>query len=459
MQIDSSIFKAYDIRGVVDKTLTFEAARAVGQALGSLAREKNISTLCVGRDGRLSGPKLSEALIEGITDMGVNVKSIGMTPTPVLYFATFLTETGSGVAVTGSHNPPEYNGLKMMMGKDTLYGDGIQDLRHRIEAGITVSEQKGTVEEIDVVTPYLKKITDDVKLARPIKVAIDCGNGVTGPIAMELFKRLGCEITPLYTEIDGHFPNHHPDPSKPANLKDLIETVKNTDVELGLAFDGDGDRLGVVTKSGQIIYPDRQIMLFAADILKHNPGAPIIYDVKCTRRLVPWIKEHGGVPTICRTGHSLVTAKLKETQAPFAGEMSGHLFFNDKRWPGFDDGLYAGARILEILSRYPNPSEGLEALPTAVNTPELHIEMAEGENKRFVEKLQKQLHFDDATDVITIDGIRVEWNDGFALARSSNTTPVVVLRLEGDTAEALERIKTRFAEALKQVDPNVKLPF
>ena len=459
MQIDSSIFKAYDIRGVVDKTLTFEAARAVGQALGSLACEKNISTLCVGRDGRLSGPKLSKALIEGITDMGVNVKSIGMTPTPVLYFATFLTETGSGVAVTGSHNPPEYNGLKMMMGKDTLYGDSIQDLRHRIEAGITVSEQKGTVEEIDVVTPYLKKITDDVKLARPIKVAIDCGNGVTGPIAMELFKRLGCEITPLYTEIDGHFPNHHPDPSKPANLKDLIETVKNTDVELGLAFDGDGDRLGVVTKSGQIIYPDRQIMLFAADILKHNPGAPIIYDVKCTRRLVPWIKEHGGVPTICRTGHSLVKAKLKETQAPFAGEMSGHLFFNDKRWPGFDDGLYAGARILEILSRCPNPSKVLEALPTAVNTPELHIEMAEGENKRFVEKLQKQLHFDDATDVITIDGIRVEWNDGFALARSSNTTPVVVLRLEGDTAEALERIKTRFAEALKQVDPNVKLPF
>lgn len=459
MQIDSSLFKAYDIRGVVDKTLTLEAARAVGQALGSLAREKNISTLCVGRDGRLSGPKLSEALIEGITDMGVNVKSIGMTPTPVLYFATFLTETGSGVAVTGSHNPPEYNGLKMMMGKDTLYGDGIQDLRHRIEAGITVSEQKGSVEEIDVVTPYLKKITDDVKLTLPIKVAIDCGNGVTGPIAMELFKRLGCEVTPLYTEIDGHFPNHHPDPSKPANLKDLIETVKNTDVELGLAFDGDGDRLGVVTKSGQIIYPDRQIMLFAADILKHNPGAPIIYDVKCTRRLVPWIKEHGGVPTICRTGHSLVKAKLKETQAPFAGEMSGHLFFNDKRWPGFDDGLYAGARILEILSRCPNPSEVLEALPTAVNTPELHIEMAEGENKRFVEKLQKQLHFDDATDVITIDGIRVEWNDGFALARSSNTTPVVVLRLEGDTPEALERIKTRFAEALKQVDPNVKLPF
>ena len=459
MQIDPSIFKAYDIRGVVDKTLTVEAARAVGQALGALALEKHIDTLCVGRDGRLSGPKLSEALMEGITDMGVNVKSIGMTPTPVLYFATFLTETGSGVAVTGSHNPPEYNGLKMMMAKDTLYGEGIQALRTRIEKGIETAQHKGQIEEIDVLTPYLSKVLGDVKLERTMKVAIDCGNGVTGPLAMELFKRLGCEVTPLYTEIDGHFPHHHPDPSKPANLADLIETVKNSDVELGLAFDGDGDRLGVVTKSGQIIYPDRQIMLFAADILKHNPGAPIIYDVKCTRRLVPWIKEHGGVPTICRTGHSLVKAKLKETQAPFAGEMSGHLFFNDKRWPGFDDGLYAGTRILEILSRYENPSAVLEALPTAVNTPELHIEMAEGENKRFVQKLQQQLRFDDATDIITIDGIRVEWEDGFALARPSNTTPVVVLRLEGDTPEALERIKTCFGNALKKVDPSIVLPF
>lgn len=459
MQIDSSIFKAYDIRGVVDKTLTTEAARAIGQALGALALEKNVGTLCVGRDGRLSGPKLSEALIAGITDMGINVKSIGMTPTPVLYFATFMTQTGSGVAVTGSHNPPEYNGLKMMMAKDTLFGEGIQALRARIEAGIEVAQQKGRVEEIDVITPYLDKVTEDVKLARPMKVAIDCGNGVTGPVAMELFKRLGCEITPLFTEIDGHFPNHHPDPSKPANLAALIETVKTTDVELGLAFDGDGDRLGVVTKSGQIIFPDRQMMLFAADILQHNPGAPIIYDVKCTRRLVPWIKEHGGIPTICRTGHSLVKAKLKETQAPFAGEMSGHLFFNDQRWPGFDDGLYAGARMLEILSRAEDPSAVLEALPSAVNTPELHIEMAEGENKRFVEKLQKELHFDDASDVITIDGIRVEWEDGFALARSSNTTPVVVLRLEGDTETSLERIKKRFGEAIKTVDPNVVLPF
>lgn len=459
MQIDSSIFKAYDIRGIVDKTLTAEATRAIGQALGTLARENNINALCVGRDGRLSGPSLSKALMEGITDVGVDVKSIGMTPTPVLYFATFLTGTGSGVAVTGSHNPPEYNGLKMMMGKDTLYGEGIQSLRASIENGIRLAESKGRIEEIDVITPYLAKVLGDVKLARPMKIAMDCGNGVTGPLALKLFQQLGCKVTPLFTEIDGHFPHHHPDPSKPTNLSDLIETVKTSDVELGIAFDGDGDRLGVVTKSGQIIYPDRQIMLFAADILKHNPGSPIIYDVKCTRRLVTWIKEHGGIPTICQTGHSLVKAKLKEIQAPFAGEMSGHLFFNDKRWPGFDDGLYAGARILEILSGFEDPSAVLEALPSAVNTPELHIEMAEGENKQFVQKLQQQLHFDDATDIITIDGIRVEWEDGFALARPSNTTPVVVLRLEGDTKEALDRIKKRFGDALKKVDPSITLPF
>ena len=389
MQIDSSIFKAYDIRGVVDSTLTTDATYAIGQALAELAHEKGVNTLCVGRDGRLSGPKLSEALIKGIASMGINVIDIGMVPTPVLYFATFYTGTGSGVAVTGSHNPPEYNGLKMMMAKDTLFGEGIQNLRDRILRGINPTGREGTITRQDVVTPYLNKILSDVKRARPVKVEIDCGNGVTGPLAMKLFSQLGCEIIPLFTDIDGHFPHHHPDPSKPANLSHLIEMVKNSDAEVGIAFDGDGDRLGVVTKSGEIIFPDRQMMLFAADILKHNPGAPIIYDVKCTRRLIPWIKEHGGVPTICCTGHSLVKAKLKETQAPFAGEMSGHLFFNDQRWPGFDDGLYAGARMLEILSRSDNRSALLESLPSSVNTPELHIEMAEGENKRFVARLQK----------------------------------------------------------------------
>ena len=416
--------------------------------------------MCVGRDGRLSGPALSEALIAGIVSAGVNVKDIGMVPTPVLYFATKYFDNGSGVAVTGSHNPSEYNGLKMMLGGLTLFGETITGIADAIESGDIISaEVPGTVEKVDVLPAYLEKITSDVKLARGMKVAIDCGNGVTGPTAERLFKGLGVDVDELYFDIDGNFPNHHPDPSKPANLTDLIRRVQTTDAELGLAFDGDGDRLGVVTKAGNIIYPDRQMMLFAADILERKPGSQIIYDVKCTRALVPWIREHGGVPTISATGHSLVKARLRETGAPFAGEMSGHLFFNDGRWPGFDDGLYAGARLLEILSRSEDPSGVLDSLPTAVNTPELQIQMKEGENKRFVEKIRQAAKFDDAEDVILIDGLRVEFKDGFALARSSNTTPVVVLRIEGDTPEALERIKKRFGDFLKSVEPTLDLPF
>lgn len=460
MQVDRSIFKAYDIRGIVGETLTEEVARAVGQVLGTRARRQGIDSLCVGRDGRLSGPSLAAALMQGIASTGVDVKNIGMVPTPVLYFATKYFDNGSGVAVTGSHNPAEYNGLKMMLGGLTLFGEGITSIADAIEAGdVITAEVPGTIEEVDVLEAYLKTVTDDVKLARGMKIAVDCGNGVTGPMARRLFAALGAEVHELYFEVDGHFPNHHPDPSKPANLTELIEVVKTSDVELGLAFDGDGDRLGVVTKSGAIIYPDRQMMLFAADILTRHPGAQIIYDVKCTRALVPWIREHGGVPTISATGHSLVKARLRETGAPFAGEMSGHLFFNDGRWPGFDDGAYAGARLLEILSRSEKPSEVLDALPTAVNTPELQIKMREGENKRFIEKIRAAARFDDAEDVILIDGLRVEFADGFALARASNTTPVVVLRLEGDTPEALERIKARFGAFLKSVDPTLELPF
>ena len=460
MKADRSIFKAYDIRGIVGKTLTVDVARAVGQALGTLAVRAGISEFCVGRDGRLSGPELAAALIEGIAAAGVNVIDIGMTPTPVLYFATTYFKNGTGVAVTGSHNPADYNGFKMMLGGLTLFGGGIAHLADMIDAGdLVTAEKSGTVREADVIGPYLEKVAGDVKLARPIKVAVDCGNGVTGPTVRRMFKALGADVTELYFDVDGHFPNHHPDPSKPANLAELIDVVKNTDVELGLAFDGDGDRLGVVTKSGSIIYPDRQMMLFAADILQKHPGAQIIYDVKCTRALVPWIREHGGVPTISATGHSLVKARLRETGAPFAGEMSGHLFFNDGRWPGFDDGAYAAARLLEIVSRSENPSEMLDALPTAVNTPELQIPMAEGENKRFIEKIRAAAKFDDAEDVILIDGLRVEFKDGFALARASNTTPVVVLRIEGDTPEALERIKVRFGEFLKSVDGSITLPF
>ena len=460
MKADRSIFKAYDIRGIVGKTLTADVARAVGQALGTLAVRAGISEFCVGRDGRLSGPELAGALIEGLAAAGVNVINIGMTPTPVLYFATTYFKNGSGVAVTGSHNPADYNGFKMMLGGLTLFGEGIAQLADMIDSGdLITAEQPGTVREVDVIGPYLEKVASDVKLARPLKVAVDCGNGVTGPTVRRMFETLGADVTELYFDVDGHFPNHHPDPSKPANLAELIDVVKSTDVELGLAFDGDGDRLGVVTKSGSIIYPDRQMMLFAADILQKHPGAQIIYDVKCTRALVPWIREHGGVPTISATGHSLVKARLRGTGAPFAGEMSGHLFFNDGRWPGFDDGAYAAARLLEIVSRCDNPSEMLDALPTAVNTPELQIPMAEGENKRFIEKIRAAAKFDDAEDVILIDGLRVEFKDGFALARSSNTTPVVVLRIEGDTPEALERIKRRFGDFLKSVDSSIALPF
>ena len=460
MKADRSIFKAYDIRGIVGKTLTADVARAVGQALGTLAVRAGISEFCVGRDGRLSGPELAGALIEGLAAAGVNVINIGMTPTPVLYFATTYFKNGSGVAVTGSHNPADYNGFKMMLGGLTLFGEGIAQLADMIDSGdLITAEQPGTVREVDVIGPYLEKVASDVKLARPLKVAVDCGNGVTGPTVRRMFETLGADVTELYFDVDGHFPNHHPDPSKPANLAELIDVVKSTDVELGLAFDGDGDRLGGVTKSGSILYPDRQMMLFAADILQKHPGAQIIYDVKCTRALVPWIREHGGVPTISATGHSLVKARLRETGAPFAGEMSGHLFFNDGRWPGFDDGAYAAARLLEIVSRCDNPSEMLDALPTAVNTPELQIPMAEGENKRFIEKIRAAAKFDDAEDVILIDGLRVEFKDGFALARSSNTTPVVVLRIEGDTPEALERIKRRFGDFLKSVDSSIALPF
>ena len=465
--ISSSIFKAYDIRGIVDGdpakvTLTDAVARGVGAALGLQAKAKGIPAIVVGRDGRLSGPRLIAALTQGINSAGVEAIDIGMVPTPVVYFATVLTNTGSGVAVTGSHNPPEYNGLKMMLGGGTLYGDGIQDLYKAIVdpsfAGKLDANAPVRVTQRDVTGEYLTKILGDVKLSRPMKIAIDCGNGVAGALAPQLFKSLGCEVTELFTEVDGTFPNHHPDPAHPENLQDLIRCLAETDCEIGLAFDGDGDRLGVVTKSGQIIWPDRQLMLYAQDVLAHRPGGQIIYDVKCTRNLAPWVRKHGGVPLMWRTGHSLIKAKLKETGAPLAGEMSGHVFFND-RWYGFDDGLYTGARLLEILSRSANPSAVLEALPDAIATPELHIHTAEGDNFKLVEALQRNARFEGADEVITIDGVRVEYPDGFGLARASNTTPVVVTRFEADSEAAIARIKAAFKAAITAVAPGVDVPF
>lgn len=459
MTADLSIFKAYDIRGIVGKTLTEDVVRDIGRVLGTMAKEKRVDSICVGRDGRLSGLALSKKLMEGIISAGVNVKNIGMVPTPVLYFATKHFGNGSGVAVTGSHNPPDYNGLKMMLAGLTLFGAEIQGIGARVNAGDwKIAETPGVIEEVDALTPYMDKIINDVKLARSMKVAVDAGNGVAGPTAVRLLKALGCELVELYTDINGHFPNHHPDPSKLANLVDLQAALAAGDAEVGIAFDGDGDRLGVVTRDGNVIFPDRQMMLFSADILEKHPGAQIVYDVKCTRRLIPWVKEHGGEPVISCTGHSLVKAKLRETGALFAGEMSGHLFFNDGRWPGFDDGVYAGMRLLEVLSRTENPSAALNALPSAYNTPELQIPVAEGENKEIVAKLQATLSFPDAARTITIDGVRTEWEDGFALVRASNTTPVLVLRFEGDTPEALERIKQTFMQAVSQVVPGLAIP-
>ena len=456
-QLPAEIFKAYDIRGIVNKSLTPDVVRRIGHALGSLAVEQGQKAIAVGRDGRLSGPELAGALMDGICAAGVDAIDVGCVPTPVTYFAAYELGCHSCVSVTGSHNPPDYNGLKMVIGGTTLALEAIQDLKKRAESG-NLKHGQGERRSADVLPAYVEKISGDVKLARPMKIVMDCGNGVAGAIAPELFKRLGCEIVPLFCEVDGNFPNHHPDPSKPENLADVIKALKETDAEIGIAFDGDGDRLGVVTKDGEIIYPDRQLMLFAADVLSRVPGGTIIYDVKCTRRLAPWIKQHGGIPLMWNTGHALVKAKLKETGAPLAGEMSGHTFFKE-RWYGFDDGLYTGARLLEILSRSADANPALKNLPNSPSTPELNIKMAEGEPFALIDQLKAEGKFAGAEEIITIDGIRVEYADGFGLARPSNTTPVVVLRFEADDAAALERIQAAFRSALNGVWPGIQLPF
>jgi len=451
------IFKAYDIRGIVDKTLTIEAVRQIGHALGSEARARKQTTIVVGRDGRHSGPAFAKALADGINAAGIDVIDIGAVATPLTYFAAYHLGANSCVSITGSHNPPEYNGLKMVLGGETLYGPLIQDLRRRIAENDLASGQ-GKVTQTDVRPAYIERILSDVKLARPMKIVLDSGNGVAGNTAPELFKKLGCSLHELFSEVDGDFPNHHPDPSKPENLQDVIGALKTTDAELGLAFDGDGDRLGVVTKDGEIIYPDRQLMLFAADVLSRVPGGKIIYDVKCTRNLAKWVRDHGGEPIMWNTGHALVKAKLKETGAPLAGEMSGHMFFKE-RWYGFDDGLYTGVRLLEILSKTADPSAVLKALPNAVSTPELNIKLNEGEAVKIVEKLKSDAKFEGEKERITIDGIRVEYADGFGLARSSNTTPVLVLRFEADNEAALKRIQADFAHALSEVWPGIDTNF
>jgi phosphomannomutase/phosphoglucomutase len=457
MQLPAEIFKAYDIRGVVGRSLTAPVVEAIGRALGSLARERHCDTLVVGRDGRLSGAEFAHALANGIRSAGANVVDVGMVTTPMTYFAAQHLATHCSAMVTGSHNPPDYNGLKMVIADSTLSGDDIQALRTRIEAG-RLADGHGSYRTEAIAEAYIARVTGDVKLARPMKIAIDCGNGVAGAYAPVLFRRMGCEVVEMYCEVDGHFPNHHPDPSQPKNLADLIARLKDGDCELGLAFDGDGDRLGVVTREGSVIFPDRQLMLFAADVLARAPGATIIFDVKSTRNLKPWIVRHGGQPLLWKTGHSLIKAKMKETGAALAGEMSGHTFFGE-RWYGFDDGLYAGARLLEILSRHADPGAVLDALPDAVCTPELNIACGEGEQHTLVAQLQRNARFPSAEQVIDIDGLRVEYADGFGLARASNTTSVIVLRFEADDDQALRRIQQDFRDVLEHAMPGVALPF
>ncbi len=458
MPLSPSIFKAYDIRGVVPSTLDEPVARALGLAFGTKALAQGQSVVAVGRDGRLSGPSLSRALIEGLSQAGVAVIDVGAVTTPMLYFAA-STLCASGIQVTGSHNPKDYNGFKMVMAGRAIYGQEIQDLRTMMQdESWSVAATPGRISQADVLPAYRQRIAQDIALARPMKIVIDSGNGIAGASAPGIFRALGCEVIELFSEVDGHFPNHHPDPSKPENLSDLMAALQASDAELGLAFDGDGDRLGIVTKDGHNIFPDRQLMLFARDVLSRVPGAPILFDVKCSQQLAPFIRAAGGQPVMYKTGHSLIKARMRELDSPLGGEMSGHVFFKE-RWYGFDDGTYAGTRLLEILSRTSDPSATLHALPSSHSTPELNVACQEGEPHRLVTELIAlgQAQFGALAQVSTIDGLRVDWPDGFGLIRSSNTTPVLVLRFEGQTEAALHRIEADMLALLRQVKPEAQV--
>ncbi len=452
MQVAASIFKAYDIRGIVPATLNETVAEALGRAFGTAARQAGETRVAVGRDGRLSGPALSAALIRGLVATGIEVIDVGMVTTPMLYFAA-STACTSGIQVTGSHNPADYNGFKMVLAGRAIYGEEIQALRHTMEAETWQLAEGGRVTHLNVYAPYRDRIVGDIQLARRMKIVVDSGNGVAGASAPAILRAIGCEVIELHSAVDGTFPNHHPDPSKPENLRDVIQALQQSDAELGLAFDGDGDRLGIVTRDGQNIFPDRQMMLFAQDVLSRVPGGHIVFDVKCSQRLAPAIEAAGGKALMFKTGHSLIKAKMKEIAAPLGGEMSGHIFFQE-RWFGFDDGTYAACRLLEILSRSPDASAVLNALPTSFSTPELNVACAEGEPHKLVEQLVARASFAAPAQVNTIDGVRVDWPDGFGLIRASNTTPVLVLRFEGHTPEALHRIEGEMLALLRSVKPD-----
>ncbi len=458
MHLTPSSFKAYDIRGVVGRTIDEAFAEHLGRAFGSEAVGAGERAVVVGRDGRLSGPALSAALIRGLVSTGLDVVDLGPVTTPMLYYAAATRGAQgctSGIQVTGSHNPKDYNGFKMVLAGRAIHGDAIQALRRRIEAE-DYAQGPGRTAAMDIGAEYRARIAADVRLARPMKLVVDSGNGIPGASSPGVLRAIGCSVAELYSEVDGDFPNHHPDPSRPENLAELIAAVRESDAELGLAFDGDGDRLGLVTKDGQIVFPDRQLMLLAADVLARHPGATVIYDVKCTQHLAPAIRAAGGVPLMYKTGHSLIKAKMAELGAPISGEMSGHIFFGE-RWYGFDDATYCAARILEILSRAPDASAVLNALPKSFSTPELNVPCAEGEPHEVVRRLVAEARWPGAREVVTIDGLRADYDDGFGLVRASNTTPMLVLRFEGHTPEALARIERDFMAALRAVKPDARV--
>lgn len=456
--LPEEIFRAYDIRGVAGVTLTAQGAYLLGRAIGTEASEAGQQTVLVARDGRLSSPELTRSLIKGLLESGRDVINLGLVPSPVLYYATEVLETQTGVMVTGSHNPPTHNGMKIVIKGETLYGDRIQAIKTRINTG-DFNEGQGREQELDISDRYLADVTNDIVLARPLKIGIDCGNGATGELAPKMFTQLGCEVSALYTEIDGNFPNHAPDPGNPENLADLIRLVDQEKLDLGLAFDGDGDRVAVVTNRGEIIWPDRLMMLFARDVLSRSPGADILFDVKCTRALPAIIRKSGGRPLMYKTGHSLIKAKMKETGAPLAGEISGHIFFAD-RWHGCDDGMYAGARLLEILSLLDDPaSQIFSGLKTGITTPALYIEVDESQKFTLVDALSARAEQFAGGRPTTIDGLRVDFPDGWGLVRASNTTASLVARFEGRDEEALQRVKTQFRNHLKAVDESLTLPF
>lgn len=453
-----SIFRAYDIRGIVDETLTTDITYTIGIAIGSEAQKRGSKSVIIGRDGRLSGPKLLAALSCGIRASGCDVINIGEAPTPVLYYATNILNSDSGVVITGSHNPPDYNGIKMVLAGETLSGEAIQKLYQRtIAKDFSTGQGKETIYP-NIIDEYIERVVSDVKLAKPLKIVIDCGNGVGGKVAPTLFKRLGCEVIPLFCEVDGTFPNHHPDPSVIKNLQDLIKAVDEKKADIGLAFDGDADRLGVVTNHGKIILPDRLLMYLALDLLTRHPGAIIAYDVKCTSHLATEIAKHGGKPLMTCTGHSLVKAKMKEVGALLAGEFSGHTFIKE-RWYGFDDGIYTAARILELVSQDNRSSDAIfAALPDSINTPELKIAVTEENKFVLMDEIVKNLKIEQA-QIIAIDGLRADFTDGFGLIRASNTTPYLIMRFEAENETALKRIQDTFREKLLAIDATLQLPF